>query len=60
MEERIRKAPPMQKLWAVADVLLRSMDADFAAMYAKTGRESIPPERLLRALLKHLRPDENE
>ena len=40
---------PLRKLRAVVDVLLRTLDADFAARYAKTGRASIPPERLLRA-----------
>ena len=43
------KDHPLRKLRAVVDVLLRTMDADFAARYAKTGRASIPPERLLRA-----------
>jgi len=49
LEERIPKDHPLRKLRAVVDVLLRTMDADFAARYAKTGRASIPPERLLRA-----------
>ena len=49
LEERMPKDHPLRKLRAVVDVLLRTMDADFAARYAKTGRASIPPERLLRA-----------
>jgi transposase len=51
LEERIPKKHPLRKLRAVFDVLLRTMDADFAGLYADTGRESVPPERLLRASL---------
>ncbi len=35
----------------VVDAILASMDADLDALYAPTGRDSIPPERLLRASL---------
>ena len=35
----------------MADLALRNMSARFDAMYAKTGRPSIAPEKLLRALL---------
>jgi len=51
LEERIPKQHPLRKLRAMVDGLLRTMDADFAVLYADTGRESIPPERLLRASL---------
>lgn len=40
----------MRKLQTVVDLLSRTMYSDFAALYAKTGRESIPPERLLQVL----------
>ena len=36
---------------AMVDVALRNMGPQFDAMYAKVGRPSIPPEKLLRALL---------
>lgn len=49
--ERTPRDHPLRKLRAVFDLLLRTMHADFGALYAKTGRESIRPERLLRASL---------
>jgi len=51
LEERIPKKHPLRKLRAVVDGLLASMDAELDGVYAKTGRDSIPPERLLRASL---------
>jgi hypothetical protein len=35
----------------MVDVALRNMGPQFETMYAKVGRRSIPPEKLLRALL---------
>ena len=46
LEERIPADHPLRQL-----SLLTTMDAELDALYAKTGRESIPPERLLRASL---------
>lgn len=51
LEERIPKEHPLRKLRAVVDGILASMDAELDALYAETGRDSIPPERLLRASL---------
>jgi transposase len=51
IEERIPKDHPIRKLRVLVDAALKSMDRTFDALYAKTGRPSIPPERLLRALL---------
>jgi transposase len=51
LEERIPKAHPLRPLRAVVDILLTTMDAELEALYASTGRESIPPERLLCASL---------
>ena len=51
LEERIPKQHPLRKLRAIVDGLLASMDAEIDAVYARTGRDSIPPERLLRASL---------
>lgn len=51
LEERIPQSHPIRQLRKVVDLLLKSMDAEFSALYAKTGRRSIPPERLLRASL---------
>ena len=51
LEERIPDGHPIRKLRKVVDLLLKSMDEEFEPLYARTGRESIPPERLLRASL---------
>ena len=50
-EQRIPASHPLRKLWVVVDGILAALHADFEALYAKTGRPSIPPERLLRASL---------
>lgn len=49
LEERIPKDHPLRKLRVVVDAILATMDAEFDVLYADTGRDSIPPERLLRA-----------
>jgi transposase len=51
LEERVPKDHPLRKLRAVVDILLTTMDSELDALYAKTGRASIPPEWLLRASL---------
>jgi transposase len=51
LESRIPKAHPIRKLRLLVDTILKEMDEDFAPLYADGGRPSIPPERLLRALL---------
>ena len=51
LEERIPGDHPLRPLRAVVNILLKTMDAELNALYARTGRQSIPPERLLRASL---------
>jgi transposase len=51
LEERIPTAHPLRGVRKLADAVLAEMSKDFDGMYAKVGRPSIPPERLLRALL---------
>ena len=51
LEERIAKDHPLRKVRQLVDGLLKSMDGEFSQMYSRVGRPSIPPERLLRALL---------
>jgi transposase len=50
-EQRVRQDHPLRAIRAMADLALWSMSARFDAMYAKTGRPSLPPEKLLRAQL---------
>jgi transposase len=51
MEQRIPCDHPMRRVRAMADRALGKMDGAFAELYSETGRPSIAPERLLRALL---------
>lgn len=51
MEQRIPADHPIRAIRAMADEAMRGMDAAFSAMYARRGRPSIAPERLLRAQL---------
>jgi transposase len=50
-EQRVRADHPLRAIRAMADLALWSMSAQFDEMYAKTGRPSIAPEKLLRAQL---------
>jgi transposase len=50
-EERVPKDHPLRAIRSMVDVALRNMGPQFEAMYAKVGRPSIAPEKLLRALL---------
>jgi len=51
LEQRVPQDHPLRSIRKLVDEILRSMNQEFDAMYAKTGRPSIPPERLLRAVL---------
>src|ERR1044072_2077756 len=50
-EQRVRANHPLRAIRAIADEALQNMSERFDAMYATTGRPSIPPEKLLRAQL---------
>jgi transposase len=50
-EERVRANHPLRAIRSMADEALNNMSKRFDSMYAKTGRPSIPPEKLLRAQL---------
>jgi hypothetical protein len=49
LEARIPNKHPLRRLRKVLDRLLASLDDVFDALYARCGRDSVPPERLLRA-----------
>ena len=49
-EERIPRDHPLRAIRTLVDDVLRDMSRDFSRVYATTGRPSIPPEQLLRAL----------
>jgi transposase len=50
-EERIPADHPLRAVRKTVDEVLRAMSEEFDALYADSGRHSIAPERLLRALL---------
>jgi transposase len=50
-EQRVRPDHPLRAIRAMADLVLGKLSKRFDAMYATTGRPSIPPEKLLRAQL---------
>jgi transposase len=50
-ETRVRKDHPLRAIRTQVDSVLGRLSDLFDAMYSTTGRPSIPPEKLLRALL---------
>ena len=54
LEERVPKDHPLRPVRAMADIALEALSPRFAELYSKTGRPSIAPEKLLRALLLQL------
>jgi transposase len=53
-EQRVSKDHPLRAIRVMVDAALSELQAQFEAMYAQGGRPSIPPEKLLRALLLQL------
>ena len=51
LEARVRRDHPLRAIRAVVNEALSAMEREFAALYAPIGRPSIPPEKLLRAML---------
>src|ERR1700757_4984508 len=50
-ERRVPKDHPLRPIRQIVDEALRALSPEFERLYARFGRPSIPPERLLRALL---------
>ena len=50
-EERVPADHPLRPIRSMVDKALAALSPRFAALYSSTGRPSIPPEKLLRALL---------
>jgi transposase len=52
LKARIRRGHPLRVIREIANAALAGLGPDFAALYPpRLGRPSIPPERLLRAML---------
>jgi transposase len=54
LEARIPQDHPLRPIRSMVEVALRGLDRAFDEMYSQTGRPSIAPERLLKALLLQL------
>lgn len=50
-EERVPRDHPLRAIREMTDQILQELSVEFNAMYSPLGRPSIPPEKLLRALL---------
>src|SRR3989337_293643 len=50
-EQRIPAEHPLRPIRQMVDEVLERLSPRFDKLYARTGRPSVPPERLLRALL---------
>jgi transposase len=51
LEARVRRDHPLRAIRVVVNEALAALERDFAAVYSLIGRPSIPPEKLLRAML---------
>ncbi len=51
LEERVPASHPLRAIRLMVDEALKQMSKRFDEIYGDEGRRSIPPERLLRALL---------
>ena len=50
-EERVPPDHPLRPIREMVNTALKELDADFNALYSELGRDSIAPEKLLRAQL---------
>jgi transposase len=51
LEERVGANHPLRRILTLVDKALLGLNEHLGRLYAPTGRDSIPPERLLRALV---------
>ena len=51
LEDYVPEKHPLRPIREIVNTALREMDQTFGAMYADSGRDSIPPEQLLRGLI---------
>jgi transposase len=50
-EQRVPSGHPLRAIRQITDTVLTQLSPAFSKMYSKIGRRSIPPEKLLRALI---------
>ena len=51
LEARVRRDHPLRAIRGIVNEALAALEREFAALYSRIGRPSIPPEKLLRAML---------
>ena len=51
LEKRVRLGHPLRAIRRLVNEALVALEQEFAALYAPIGRPSIPPEKLVRAML---------
>jgi transposase len=51
LEARVRRDHPLRAIRLIVNEALLELEREFAGLYAPIGRPSIPPEKLLRAML---------
>jgi len=51
LEKRVRSDHPLRAIRALVNEALATLEGEFAALYSPIGRPSVPPEKLLRAML---------
>ena len=51
LEARVRTDHPLRVIKSIVNEALAALEREFAALYSPIGRPSIPPEKLLRAML---------
>jgi transposase len=51
LEDRVRGEHPLRPIREIANAALVELTGEFAALYSGMGRPSVPPEKLLRAML---------
>lgn len=51
LEARVRRDHPLRAIRTIVNEALSTLEREFAALYSPIGRPSIPPEKLLRAML---------
>lgn len=54
LESRIPPKHSLRAIRAIVNEALSTLDADFAGLFSRIGRPSIPPEKKLRAMLLQL------
>jgi transposase len=51
LEARVGKSHPLRAIRSIVNEALSALAVEFSALYSPIGRPSIPPEKLLRAML---------